>query len=103
MIFPEWRKFLTSLGGSAHPSWHFAILSRQQYAVAMSANSEIIYSGAGNLPWFMTELQGGNNTYSGGNPICPTKEEIAQWLWIITGTESEGTIFWTLESAKFGN
>ncbi len=100
--FPEWRKFLTSLGGSAHPSWHFGYFSRQQYAVAMSANSEIIYSGSGNLPWFMTELQGGNNTYSGGNPFCPTKEEIAQWLWIITGTESEGTIFWTLNPRSSG-
>ncbi len=100
--FPEWRKFLTSLGGSAHPSWHFGYFSRQQYAVAMSANSEIIYSGAGNLPWFMTELQGGNNTYSGANPFCPTKEEIAQWLWIITGTESEGTIFWTLNPRSSG-
>ncbi len=100
--FPEWRKFLTSLGGSAHPSWHFSYFSRQQYATAMSANSEIIYSGAGSLPWFMTELQGGNNTYSGGNPMCPTKEEIAQWLWIITGTQAKGTIFWTLNPRSSG-
>jgi beta-galactosidase len=100
--FPEWRKFLTSLGGSAHPSWHFSYFTREKYAVAMSANCEINYSGAGNLPWLMTELQGGNNTYSGGNPMCPTKEEIAQWLWIITATESKGTIFWTLNPRSSG-
>ncbi len=100
--FPEWRKFLTSLGGSAHASWHFGYFDRKLYAVAMSANSEIVRSGAGNLPWLMTELQGGNNTYSGGTPICPTKEEIAQWLWIITATEGKGSIFWSLNPRSSG-
>jgi beta-galactosidase len=100
--FPEWRKFLTSLGGSAHASWHFGYFSRQQYAFAMSANSEIVRSGAGNLPWLMTELQGGNNAYSGGTPMCPTKEEIAQWLWIITSSEGKGSIFWSLNPRSSG-
>jgi len=100
--FPEWRKFLTSLGGSAHASWHFGYFNRQQYAVAISANSEIVRSGAGNIPWLMTELQGGNNTYSGGAPMCPTKEEIAQWLWIITATEGKGSIFWSLNPRSSG-
>lgn len=100
--FPEWRTFLTSLGGSAHASWHFGYFTRKQYALAMSANSEIVRSGAGNLPWFMTELQGGNNTYSGGAPMCPTKEEISQWLWTIVGTEGRGGIFWTLNPRSSG-
>jgi beta-galactosidase len=100
--FPEWRKFLTSLGGSAHASWHFGYFTRPDYAVAMSANSEIVRSGAGNLPWLMTELQGGNNTYSGGAPMCPTKEEIVQWLWIITAAEGKGSIFWTLNPRSSG-
>jgi len=100
--FPEWRKFLTSLGGSAHASWHFGYFTRQQYAFAMSANSEIVRSGAGSLPWLMTELQGGNNTYSGGTPMCPTKEEIAQWLWIITSSEGKGSIFWSLNPRSSG-
>jgi beta-galactosidase len=100
--FPEWRKFLTSLGGSAHASWHFGYFTRQQYAMAMSANSEIVRSGAGELPWFMTELQGGNNTYSGGSPMCPTKEEIAQWMWITTATNATGNIFWCLNPRSSG-
>ena len=100
--FPEWRKFLTSLGGSAHAAWHFAYFSRPQYAMAMLANSEIVRSGAGNIPWLMTELQGGNNTYSGGTPMCPTQEEIAQWLWIVTATEGKGSIFWSLNPRSSG-
>lgn len=100
--FPEWRKFLTTLGGSAHASWHFGYFQREQYAMAMSANSEIIHSGAGELPWIMTEMQGGNNTYSGMAPFCPTKNEIAQWMWITIGTQSKGGIFWTLNPRSSG-
>jgi len=100
--FPQWRSFLSSLGGSAHASWHFGYFSRHKYAVAMSANSEILRSGAGPLPWLMTELQGGNNIYSAFNPLCPTPEEIAQWLWITIGSGSKGSIFWCLNPRRSG-
>lgn len=100
--FPEWRKFLTSLGGSAHASWHFDYFTRRQYSIAMSANSEMLRSGAGNIPWLMTELQGGNNTYSGFTPMCPTKEETAQWLWTTIATGSKGAIFWSLNPRSSG-
>ena len=94
--FPAWRKFLTTLGASAHPSWHFGYFSRRQYTMALSANCDIIKSGAGNIPFWITELQGGNNTYSGNNPICPTKEEITQWLWTGMVSGAKGVIFWCL-------
>ena len=100
--FPSWSKFLTSLGGSAHASWHFSYFNRSQYAVAMSLNSEIIRSGAQHIPWIMTEMQGGNNTYSGDNAMCPTPEEIQQWLWIVIGTEAKGAIFWSLNARASG-
>ncbi|HLN71669.1 MAG TPA: beta-galactosidase trimerization domain-containing protein [Prolixibacteraceae bacterium] len=100
--FPEWRKFLTTLGGSAHASWHFGYFNRDQYAMAMSANSEIVRSGAGELPWIMTEIQGGNNTYSGMAPFCPTKYEIAQWMWVTMGTQGKGGIFWSLNPRSSG-
>lgn len=100
--FPAWRQFLTSLGGSAHPSWHFGYFTRQQYPLAMLALAEILRSGAGDMPWFMTEIQGGNNTYSGGNAMCPTSEEIAQWLWIVLGCEGKGGIFWMLNPRSSG-
>ena len=100
--FPEWRKFLTTLGGSAHAGWHFGYFKREQYALAMAANSEIVRSGAGELPWLMTEIQAGNNTYSAGSPLCPTKYEIAQWMWIILGTQGKGGIFWSLNPRSSG-
>lgn len=100
--FPQWRSFLTSLGGSAHASWHFRYFTRDKYAVAMSADCEMILSGAGDLPWYMTEIQGGNNTFSGFNPMCPTSQEISQWLWITLGTQGKGAIFWTLNPRASG-
>lgn len=100
--FPQWRNFLTSLGGSAHASWHFGYFNRSQYTVAMSANCEIIRSGAGNIPWLMTEIQGGNNTYSGFHALCPTKEEINQWLWTVIGSGGKGGIFWSLNPRASG-
>ncbi len=100
--FPAWRPFLNSLGGSAHASWHFGYFDRRQYAVAMSANAEMIRSGAGPLPWLMTELQGGNNLYSGADQMCPTPQEIIQWLWVCLVGEAKGGIFWSLNPRASG-
>ena len=100
--FPAWRPFLTSLGASAHPSWHFGYFNRSQYTMALAANCEIIRSGAGELPFWITELQGGNNTYSGNKGFCPTAEEITQWLWTGIGTGVQGIIFWCLNPRSIG-
>lgn len=100
--FPAWRTFLTSLGGSAHPSWHFSDFKRDEYAFAMLTLSEMLRSGAGDKHWFMTEIQGGNNTYSGNNALCPTPNEISQWLWTIIGCEGKGGIFWMLNPRASG-
>lgn len=100
--FPAWRRHLTSLGASAHASWHFGYFQRDQYAVAMSANCHIVRSGAGPIPFWVTELQGGNNTYSARRPFCPTADEITQWMWTgITGGIS-GLIFWSLNPRAVG-
>ncbi len=100
--FPRWRPILDSLGGSAHASWHFRHFSRPRFVHAMAANCEILRAGAGEIPWLMTELQGGNNTYSGSQPLCPTAEEITQWLWIVFASGGKGSIFWSLNPRASG-
>lgn len=100
--FPTWRLSLTSLGASAHPSWHFGFFQRDRYAMAMSANCQIIKSGAGELPFWVTELQGGNNTYSGNKAFCPTAEETAQWLWCSIANGAKGVIFWCYNPRTVG-
>lgn len=100
--FPAWRAQISSLGGSAHASWHFSYFDRQHYTTAISANSEILRAGAGPLPWLMTELQGGTNVFSGSAPLSPTVKEINQWLWTVISTGSKGALFWSLNSRKAG-
>jgi|GEM_PF-219242 len=102
--FPAWQKVLSTLGGSAHASWHFPMFKRSAYNIAMAANSEMIRSGAGDHPWLMTELQGGNNIFSGQQSamMCPTPEETAQWLWVVMLTEGKGGIFWCLNPRASG-
>lgn len=94
--FVSWRSFLSSLGASAHPSWHYGYFKRSEYALAMAANCNVIRSGAGELPYWVTELQAGNNLYSGTVPICPTRDEITQWLWSSVANGAKGVIFWSL-------
>ena len=100
---PAYRKFLTTLGGSAHPQHHFPNFDRNKFDIAMSGTSEIFRSGAGELPWLMTELPGGNTVYIGSqNFLCGTQEEITQYLWIVLATEGKKGIFWTLNARGSG-
>lgn len=94
--FPAYEEFLTSLGASMHLSWHFGYFTRAQYPLGISLMADIIRSGAGKNPFWITELQGGNVTASGREPLCPTAQEIAQWLWTGIASGAEGIIFWTL-------
>ncbi|WP_448778892.1 beta-galactosidase [Bacteroides congonensis] len=98
--FKRYEQFITSLGVSLHLSWHFGYFQRQQYALGISAMCDIIRERAGNNPFWVTELQGGNVTASGYKPLCPTKQEISQWLWTSISAGSEGIIFWTLNPRK---
>ncbi|MDD4922075.1 MAG: beta-galactosidase trimerization domain-containing protein [Bacteroidales bacterium] len=94
--FKSYEKYLTSLGCSMHFSWHFGYFKRNQYPLGVSVMSDIVRDGAGKNPFWITELQGGNVTASGMVPLCPTAEEIGQWLWTCIAAGSEGIIFWTL-------
>jgi beta-galactosidase len=90
------------VGGTANASGEFGYFTRPQFPVALSAASEIIRSGAGKGSWYLTSLQGGNITFSSDLPLCPTKDEIAQWLWIMTASGCNGGIFSSLNSSVNG-
>ncbi len=93
---PAWGTFLSSLGASIHPSWHFSMFERDQYAYGVSAVCKIIKGAIEPKPFWVSELQGGNNTYSGGNPLCPTRNDISQWVWTGVGSGAQNVIFWCL-------
>lgn len=100
--FPEWMPFLSHLGASIHPSWHLGMFKPEDYTMAIGANCDIIRGGAGDKPFWVTELQGGNNTFSGFYPLCPTTNQIEQWLWTSIATGADGVIFWTLNARATG-
>lgn len=94
--FAALEKILTSLGASMHLSWHFSYFDREEFPVGISLMADIIRGNALGNPFWITELQGGNVTASGYRVLCPSKDEIPQWLWTGIGSGAEGIIFWTL-------
>jgi beta-galactosidase len=99
---PAWRGFLDSLGSSIHPSWHFTLLKRNQYVLGVAYVCDLIRGAVEPKPFWVTELQGGNNTNSGNRPLGPTPADIAQWLWTSIGSGAERMIFWLLNNRSFG-
>ncbi|MDZ7722978.1 MAG: beta-galactosidase [candidate division KSB1 bacterium] len=59
-----WRDMLHSLGASIHVAWHFGMLKRIQYTMGVSYVCDLIRGASEPNPFWVTELQGGNNIYS---------------------------------------
>jgi len=100
---PAWRNFLDTLGASIHPSWHFGLLERDQYALGVSATCQIIRGAIAPKPFWISELQGGNNIFSSRRPMYPSPKDISQWVWTGIGSGAEKIIFWCLNARKTGN
>jgi beta-galactosidase len=99
---PSWRTFLDTLGCSIHPAWHFGLLNRDQYALGVSYLNDLVRGSIEPKPYWVTELQGGNNIYSGHKPMNPTPQDIAQWVWTSIGSGADRIIFWLLNSRAKG-
>ena len=101
--FYNWKPFLSTLGVSIHASWHLRDFKRDQYALAISAHCDLIRQASLPNPFWVTELQGGNNIFSGFEPMSVNKSDLAKWVWtgIISGAER--IIFWTLNPRGKGH
>lgn len=97
---PSWRSFLDTLGCSIHPAWHFGLLDRDQYALGVSYVNDLVRGSIEPKPYWVTELQGGNNIYSGSKPMDPTPQDIAQWVWTSLGSGADRVIFWLLNARQ---
>ena len=100
--FPAWRSFLTSLGASIHPAWHFTLLKRDQFAMGIAATCDLIKGASEPNPFWVSELQAGNNVWSGNRPLGPESEDIAQWTWTSIGCGAEKVIYWLLNNRSKG-
>ena len=99
---PSWRPFVDSLGASIHPGWHFGLLERDQFALGVSYVCDLVRGAATPKPFWVTELQGGNNLYSATRPMNPTREDIAQWTWTAIGAGADRVVYWLLNARGQG-
>jgi beta-galactosidase len=99
---PSWRPFLDSLGASAHQSWQFFLLGREQHLLGLSYICDLIKGAIEPKGFWITEFQGGNNLYSGSQPLYPSPAEISQHLWGGFGAGAERMIFWQLNNRLSG-
>lgn len=100
--FPAWRSFLNTLGCSIHPGWHFGILDRDQFALGVSYVNDLVRGSIEPKPYWVTELQGGTNTYSASRPMEPTADDTAQWMWTSVASGADRVIFWLLNARREG-
>ncbi|HEV2862168.1 MAG TPA: beta-galactosidase [Pyrinomonadaceae bacterium] len=99
---PAWRPFLDSLGASIHPSWHFGLLGREQFALGVSWVCDLVRGASEPKPFWVTELQGGGQLYSAARPLTPDERDIAQWVWTSVGAGADRVIFWLLNARGAG-
>jgi len=84
------------MGCSAHPSWHSTrfLNDRLHQSVAFFAD---LMRGATRAPrryFWVTELQGGTNIYSGFNYLGPSGEDLRSWVWESLAAGARAVIFW---------
>ena len=91
----EHRNILDIFGASMHAAWQLRAMNRDQYGYAVTGICEILRSHAPNNHFWVSEMQGGNNIFSGQTPICPDRNDLAQWVWSSIGTGARKIIYWS--------
>jgi beta-galactosidase len=70
--------------------------------MGIAATCDIIKGGSEPNRFWVSELQAGNNTWSGNRPLGPEAEDIAQWTWTSIGCGAEKVIYWLLNDRSKG-
>lgn len=82
-------------GASMHAAWQLQMMPRDKYAYSTAGICEILRAHAPNNHFWVGEMQAGNNIFSGRQPICPTRNDLAQWVWSSIGTGARKVIYWS--------
>ena len=97
-------KVVDFIGCSCHPSWHSTRFDKKRLHQSVSMFADLM-GGATRHPdklFWVTELQGGNNIFSGIRPMSPTKEDISRWIWLSLGCGAEKVVFWCFNTRNEG-
>ncbi len=89
-------KTVDFMGGSVHPSWHSTRFPVERYNQSVAFFSDILRSATPDKygRFWVSELQGGTNIYSGETYMCPDYNDIKNWIWEIVGSGATGVVFW---------
>ena len=82
-------------GASMHAAWQLQMMPRDKYAYSTAGICEILRAHAPNNHFWVGEMQAGNNIFSGRQPICPTRNDLSQWVWSSIGTGARKVIYWS--------
>ncbi|TZF81107.1 hypothetical protein FW774_19425 [Pedobacter sp. BS3] len=99
---PAYKTFNNILGASMHASWQLRFMEREQYGYAVAGISEILKGAAPQGKFWISELQGGNNIWSGKTPMCPDSLDLAQWIWTGIGSGARKVVYWALNYRRQG-
>ena len=99
---PAYREIFDVYGASMHASWQLRLLPRDNYGYAVAGISEILRGAAPEGRFWVSELQGGNNIWSGKTPMCPDSLDLAQWIWTGIGSGARKVVYWSLNYRKQG-
>lgn len=99
---PSYSDIFDIYGASMHASWQLRFLDREQYGYAVAGISDMLKAHAPGGRFWVSELQGGNNIFSGRTPMCPDSLDLAQWVWTGIGSGARKVIYWALNYRRQG-
>lgn len=95
------KQVLDFAGTTAHASWQFNHYRTADTDLGMACIADMLRSGSGGAPWWITELQSGLCLF-GTRPFNPSAAELTRWLWDDIGAGAKGVIFWCWHPRQFG-
>ena len=92
------------MGASAHPVWHATRFDADRKTQAVGLFAAIARAASADPAgrFWVSELQAGPATFSGGDYGCPTPQQLRHWVWESVGRGAEAVVFWTMNGRDGG-
>ena len=100
----EEARVVDFLGCSTHPSWHSTRFPPERIHQSVALFADMMRSATPHpdgLFW-VSELQGGTNIFSGVTYLCPDPADLRHWMWSSIGAGAKGVVFWSFNARKGG-
>ena len=98
----EYRNILDILGVSMHAAFQLCSMNRNQYGYAVAGICEMLRAHATNNHFWVSEMQAGNNMFTGLKANAPQRKDLAQWVWSSIGTGARKVIYWSTNYRRQG-